>query len=181
MILLADGFEELEAIAVHDVLCRTHACQADFVGTMGSLAVRTSRGFSVQAHTLLEMVDPASYDFLVLPGGKLGVENLKKNEKVISLIKSFHEEGKGTYAICAAPSILGELGFLDGHDYTCFPGFQKGKGRYQEKGVVADGPCITGRSMAYSIPFAEEVARKELGEEALKSAFPGMYGGLREE
>ena len=80
------------------------------------------------------------------------------------------------YAICAAPSILGELGYLDGKNYTCFPGFQTGKGHYIDQGAVVDGDLITGHSMGYTLAFAEAIIKKLLGEEAVLAIRPGTMG-----
>ena len=92
------------------------------------------------------------------------------------MIKKFHDLGKKYYAICAAPSILGELGYLDGKNYVCFPGFQKGKGNWMDKGSVIDGDLVTGRSMNYTIEFASNIVRVLLGEEALERIEHGTKG-----
>jgi 4-methyl-5(b-hydroxyethyl)-thiazole monophosphate biosynthesis len=101
---------------------------------------------------------------------------LKHSEATIALINAFHDAGKPIYAICAAPSILGELGYLDGKRYTCFPGFQAGAGEYVDTGSVIDGDLVTGHSMAYTIAFAENIVRKQLGEEAVKTIYRGTRG-----
>jgi 4-methyl-5(b-hydroxyethyl)-thiazole monophosphate biosynthesis len=176
LILLAEGFEETEAIATHDVLTRTHEIEVSYAAVGDSLEIRSSMGSRLKADFVLGEELLSDYDFLVLPGGKLGVMNLKGSKKAIEAIKGFHEGGKPVYAICAAPSVLGELGYLDGKRYTCFPGFQVGKGIYVDEGVVTDGELITGHSMAFTIDFAEAIVRKQLGEEALAREAPGMRG-----
>ena len=176
LILLADGFEETEALSTHDIFTRSHEIKTTLASIKDGLVVTTSMGLKVFADTLLKDINPDDYDFLVLPGGKLGVDNLKASQEVISLVKRFHEEGKGHYAICAAPSILGELGYLDGRNYTCFPGFQVGKGNWLDEGSVTDGDLITGRSMAYTIEFAEAIVKKEVGDKALERIYPGTRG-----
>lgn len=178
LMLLADGFEGTEAIATHDILMRTHEIDCVLASISSSLEVKTSLGLTVKANTLLSEAKDFDWDFLVLPGGKLGVENLKKVPSVKELVLRMAEKGKGIYAICAAPSILGELGLLDGKSYTCFPGFQVGKGSYQNVGAVKEGKIITGHSMAFTIPFAEEIVKAECGEEALKRIRPGTRGGI---
>jgi 4-methyl-5(b-hydroxyethyl)-thiazole monophosphate biosynthesis len=175
-ILLADGFEQTEALTTHDIFCRSHEIEPVLVSTMGRLEVTSSMGLRVQAHALLESLREEDFDFLVLPGGKKGVENLKANPKVIDLVKAFHEAGKPHFAICAAPSILGELGYLDGLDYTCFPGFEKGKGHYRDEGAVICQETVTGHSMYYTIAFAEKIVELELGKEALERTYPGTRG-----
>ena len=176
LLLLADGFEIVEALASADIIRRSKVLGCDLVSISKKKEVVSSMGTAVKADALLEEVRPEDYSFLILPGGKRGVENLKASEEVLNLVRDFYKEGKGVYAICAAPSILGELGILEGKDYTCFPGFQKGNGHYENAPFVEDGSIITGHSMAYSIPFAEAIVKKEGGEEALEATFPGTRG-----
>jgi 4-methyl-5(b-hydroxyethyl)-thiazole monophosphate biosynthesis len=176
LIVLADGFEQTEALTTQDVLLRTHEAEVTLASISKSLVVESSSLLRVQANALLEDLDLNGFDFLILPGGKRGVENLKASKKVIEAIRFFKEKGKHVHAICAAPSILGELGYLDGLDYTCFPGFEKGKGRYQDEGAVICQETVTGHSMYYTIAFAEKIVELELGKEALERTYPGTRG-----
>lgn len=176
LMLLAEGFETSEAIVTLDALRRTHEAIVDYVSIGDSVEVVSSQGLVFQASGLLKDVASNEYDFLILPGGKLGVENLASNQRVIDLIKQFHKEGKYLCAICAAPSILGELGYLDGRKYTCFPGFQRGNGEYLDIGAVADLKIITGHSMGYTLAFAETIIGTIIGEEALRRIQPGVRG-----
>lgn len=180
LMLLADGFEETEAVATHDILTRTHEVACVLVSVKESLEVSASMGIVMKANALLKDLDESEFDFLILPGGKAGVENLKACQKVKELVLSFHKKGKGVYAICAAPSLLGELGLLDGKTYTCFPGFECGRGECKkEEGALRDGNIITGHSMAFTIPFAEEIVKKECGLKALERIQPGTRGGIK--
>lgn len=176
LMLLGEGFEETEAITTHDILTRTHNITLKYVSISSSLEVPSSMGIVVKAEGFITSETPEPYDFLVLPGGKKGVDNLKHSEAAIALIKAFRQAKKPIYAICAAPSILGELGYLDGKNYTCFPGFQAGQGKYLDQGSVIDGEQVTGHSMAYTIEFAENIVRKQLGEEAVKAIYRGTRG-----
>lgn len=177
LMLLADGFEGTEAIGTHDILTRTHEIDVTYLSISDHLNVISSMGLEMISQGLLgDMPDFGSYDFLVIPGGKLGVENIKKSSLAMEAIKKFHNEGKKIFAICAGPSILGELGYLDGKKYTCFPGFQCGKGTYLETGAVVDGNIITGHSMYYTVEFAEAIVRNLLGEEGIKTIYPGTRG-----
>ncbi len=179
LILLADGFEETEAITTHDILSRTHEIDCVLASISTSLEVKTSMGLIVKANCFINGVDENDFDFLVLPGGKVGVDNLKSCSKVKDLVLAFYKKSKGVYAICAAPSILEELGLLKDKTFTCFPGFEGKTGKYQKNaGAVVDGNIITGHSMAFTIPFAEEIVRKECGEEAVKRILPGTRGGI---
>jgi 4-methyl-5(b-hydroxyethyl)-thiazole monophosphate biosynthesis len=176
LIVLADGFEQTEALTTQDVLLRTHEAEVTLASISKSLVVESSSLLRVQANALLEDLDLNGFDFLILPGGKRGVENLKASKKVIETIRFFKEKGKHVHAICAAPSILGELGYLDDLDYTCFPGFEKGKGHYQDEGAVICQETVTGHSMYYTIAFAEKIVELELGKEALERTYPGTRG-----
>ena len=176
LLLLAPGFEIVEALASADIVRRSKVLGCDLVSISQKKEVASSMGSAVIADALLSQGDAEAYSFLILPGGKRGVENLKGSKDVLDLVRRFFDEGKGVYAICAAPSILGELGILDGKNYTCFPGFQKGNGHYVNAPFVEDGSVITGHSMAYTIPFAEAIVKKEDGKEALEATFPGTRG-----
>ena len=176
LILLADGFEETEALTTHDILNRTHEIIPTLCSIKDEQLVISSAGLRVIADASLGQIREGDYSFLVLPGGKKGVENLKASKEVRALIERFLASKRGVYAICAAPSILAEMGHLDQATYTCFPGFECGKGLYSGKEVEIDGPWITARSMGYTIPFAEAIVKKELGEEALKRIRPGTLG-----
>ncbi len=176
LILLADGFETVEALQTLDVLTRTHQILVTTASISESKIVTSSIGVKVEANALLRDISLQNYDFLVLPGGKLGVDNLSKSTLVIDTIRAFFDGGKDVHAICAAPSILGELGYLDGLPYTCFPGFQKGNGTYQNTGVVITPRIITGHSMGYTLTFAEAIVAHYLGEAGIKSIEPGVYG-----
>lgn len=176
MMILADGFEDTEAIATRDVLERTHQIQVDLVSLTSRKEVRSSHNVFVLLHKTLMEVNEKDYDFVVLPGGKEGMENLKKDEKVRSLLLHFFKEGKLVSAICASPSILGELGILKGKKYTCFPGFQSKDGDYLNIAAVKDENVITGHSMAYSIDFGMEIIRYYLGEDGIRKILPGTNG-----
>ncbi|MBP3713604.1 MAG: DJ-1/PfpI family protein [Bacilli bacterium] len=177
LILLADGCEEVEAIATHDILTRA-GIKVDMVSTKDCHRIHTSMGLTIKVEkNLKEIENPYSYDFIVLPGGKLGVQNLEKNRRVQNIIESYKEQDKLICAICAAPSILGNKGYLDNKKYVCFPSFERGKGFYQEdKGVVVEEKLITGRSMFFTIPFAEEIVKYFLGEEGVKKIQQGTRG-----
>jgi 4-methyl-5(b-hydroxyethyl)-thiazole monophosphate biosynthesis len=178
LMLLADGYEETEAVAAHDILGRA-GIELIPVSVKECHRVHSSRGLTIRTEINLKELgdDLSSFDFIYLPGGKLGVENLKKNKKAIETVRKFHEEKKLVTAICAAPSILGELGYLDGKRFTCFPGFEVGKGiKDDATGVSHDGLLITGRSMYFTIPFAEEIVRYYLGQEGVDKIYHGTRG-----
>lgn len=174
--ILADGFEDTEAIATRDVLERTHEIQVDLVSMTERKEVRSSHNVKILLDKTLPNMNQDDYDFVVLPGGKEGMENLKGDAKVRSLLLGFYQQGKLVSAICASPSILGELGILKGKKYTCFPGFQSKDGDYLNIAAVKDENVITGHSMAYSLDFGMAIIRYYLGEEGVQKVLPGTNG-----
>ncbi len=176
LLLLAAGFEETEATTTHDILTRTGQIEVLTASVTDALEVKSSGGLTYRTDARLKDVDLAHEDFLVLPGGKRGVAGLEASPEAIAAVRYFHDHGKPIYAICAAPSILGNLGYLDGRRYTSFPGFERGKGTPLDEDVVNDGGLITGHAMASALPFAEAIVRQELGEEAVKAIYPGTRG-----
>lgn len=176
LILLADGFETVEALQTYDLLKRTHKFDVRLCSVKNILEVTSSQSVKVTAEFLLSDVDPLSFDFLILPGGKIGVENLKNSAEAHKLIRLFLDAGKDVHAICAAPSVLGMLGYLEGLPYTCFPGFELGNGIWQDTGVVETPHIITGRSMGYTMDFAKAIIAHYYGKEAVEAIRPGVEG-----
>ena len=175
-ILLHDGFEQTEALATMDILHRSHAFDIILLSDMAGLEVKSSSGLIVKADKLLKDSSTDDFDIMVIPGGKAGVEGLYASEPAMSLIKKAIAEGKHVHAICAAPSILGRIGYLKGKKATCFPGFELGEADWQDESVVVDGLTVTGRSMGYSIEFAHAIVKLEAGEEADKRIYAGQLG-----
>jgi len=178
LILLADGFEQVEALAFLDVLNRG-GIKCDLVSISKSFEVCSSSNVTVKADKLIDEInaDGNDYDFIYLPGGKVGVDNLGASLKVKYLITNFYNNNKLIVAICAAPSILCEMRILSDKKYTCFPGFNSGSGEYlKDETTVVDKNIITGRSMYYSIELAEKVLFYYLGEQGVKKVYPGTRG-----
>ena len=176
LILLADGFEQVEALAFMDVLHRARI-ETDLVSISSLNEVTSSSNVKIIANYKIDEISYSNYEFIYLPGGKLGVDNLYKSNKVIEAIKYFVDNNKLVVSICAAPSILARLGYLDNKKYTCFPGFETGKGTYlEDQTCVKDGNFITGRSMYWSIQVGEEVIKHFKGDKAVRNIYPGTKG-----
>lgn len=158
---LTDGFETVEALAVIDVLRRA-GIEVDTVSITGTRMVKSAQDISVQADRLFEDYDFSTTDVLFLPGGP-GHKNYEKSEKLLQLIKEFHENGKRIAAICAAPSVLGHLGILKGKKATCFPGYEKdlygAEVLTAPVAVITDGNITTGRGMGKSIDLGLELVK----------------------
>lgn len=176
-VLLADGFEEIEALTVVDLLRRAQI----YVGTvsiMEDYMVHGAHGINVQAEDLFEEVNFAEADAIVLPGGMPGTTNLKEHEGVKRVVTDFAEKGKTLAAICAAPTVLGDLGILKGKRITCYPSVETEiQGAVITKTPVAvDGNIITSRGVGTAIDFALELIAVLVGRErALKVAESIVY------
>ena len=176
LLLLADGFETTEALATLDILLRSKRIEMTTVSLNKDKVARSNFNIAVSCMANIDEIEPEPYSFMILPGGKLGVDNLKSNAKVQALIDKFISLNLPIYAICAAPSILAAKGYYEGGDYTCFPGFQGGKGNYTGAEVVKREGKITARSMAYSIPFGEAILEELFGEDAVHAVRKGTQG-----
>lgn len=154
ILFAAEGFEEIEALTVVDVL-RRGGVQCDICST-NEHNVTGSHGIAISADVLINEVNFREYDGIVLPGGMPGSENLKNNIKVIEIVKDFYMSGKLIGAICAAPIALEEAGILQGRKITSYPNVKDRLGNciYTENPVEVDGNIITSRGPATSIAFA---------------------------
>lgn len=175
LMLLANGFEDTEALTTRDVLTRGGIAMTT-ASIDNNQLVQSSFGLNVYADTLLKEVNSKEFDFLVLPGGGRGTNNLFISNEVRNIIAEFVKQDKLVCAICAAPSILSRLGYMKGRNYTCFAGCNAGEGNYTANEVEIDGNFITARSMMYSIPFALAIIEKLLGLEAKEKVLIGLKG-----
>ena len=179
IILLADGFETVEALMSYDLFLRA-GMSVDLLSISDNLSVNASNGLKVASNGLLkDNLDKLStYDFIVLPGGKRGTDNLTMSSLVEKALKIMSENDKLLAAICAAPSVLLKYGYLKGLEYTCFPGFENPhECIYKEdKTVVVTPKIITGRSMYWTADFAEAIIKHFLGEEGLRRIYKGTRG-----
>lgn len=159
LLFLADGFEECEGLIVVDILRRA-GISVTTASIMGREQVVSSHQIKIAADVLAEQVDPAQFDAVVLPGGIPGTPNLKACPLVTDTCRSFFKSGKLVAAICAAPSILGALGLLQGKRATVYPGMEDtlAGAEHAPGEVVVDGNLITSRSMGTAIPFALTIA-----------------------
>lgn len=153
-ILLGTGFEEAEAMVPADLLRRA-GIEVALVGLEGR-QVTGSHGIPVIADTTLEELDRDTVDMLMLPGGLGGVEAISSNVHAQALIQYCYDHGRWLAAICAAPTILANLGMLDRRRAVCYPGMEDLMGSaVVQKGspVVVDGHIVTGEAAGSSFPF----------------------------
>lgn len=153
LVPLAEGFEEIEAVTIIDVLRR-----ADIEVTVAGLkpgGVTGSHGIRLETDKSLDEVRAAEYDLIALPGGMPGADHLDQDPRVRRILTEMRNAGKTLGAICAAPKVLASAGLLEGRRATSYPGFlDTAKVQYQEDAVVIDGKLVTSRGPGTALPFA---------------------------
>lgn len=157
-IVLAEGFEEIEALTVVDCLRRADIF-VNVTSLNDDLIVNGAHNIKVMAEEFFSSTNLSDFDILILPGGGLGTQNLSKSMLVKDALKYMVENDKYIAAICAAPSVLGKYGILDGKCACCYPGFEdKLTGAtVSHNGVEKSGKVITARAMGVSIDFSLEI------------------------
>jgi 4-methyl-5(b-hydroxyethyl)-thiazole monophosphate biosynthesis len=156
LVPLADGFEEIEAVTVIDLLRRAgvEVCTAG----LHSRSVTGSHAIALEADATLDSVADQPYDMVVLPGGMPGAQRLREDPRIARLVRRQAENGRYAAAICAAPGVLAAAGLLDGRSATSYPGFldpQAVRGlALSDAPVVVDGPIVTSRSAGTALDFS---------------------------
>ena len=166
-IFFANGFEEIEALTVVDLLRRA-GIEIDMISVTGDKKVTGSHKIPVMVDSLIENITADDYDMLVLPGGMPGTVNLEMCSRLQDAIADFNNKGKLLSAICAAPGVFGRKGILEGRKASIFPGLEselKGANvSYDE--VSIDGHFTTSRGMGTAIPFGLAIIERFQGKEA---------------
>lgn len=175
-VFMVDGFEEIEALTVVD-LARRAGIEVDVISAMADCIVCGSHKIPVVCDMHISDVEKDVYDMVVLPGGP-GHRALEENSVVMDMVDTYFAKGKFVAAICAAPSILGKRGILNGKKACCFPSFEK----YLEGAEVSfdkvcvDGNVITSRGMGTAMDFAIAIVEALEGKEkALEKAKEIVY------
>ena len=167
LVPVADGTEELEAVAIIDVLRRAGAA-VTVASVSGKRQITASRGVVIVADALIEDCATMDFDLVVLPGGIPGAEHLRDSVDLIGLLKRQRDK-EGLYgAICASPAVVLEHhGLLEGRQATCHPGFVDHlSARDQiESRVVTDGNCLTSRGPGTAVEFALELVERLYGRD----------------
>lgn len=159
LILLAPGFEEIEAMAVIDILKRANVDVVS-AGIQPGVII-SSHGVKIVPDIYIDMAKADGFDMLILPGGMPGTTNLNNDARVKVLILDFYNTDKYIGAICAAPYVLSEAGILQDKSATSYPSMQsnlKAKHVIQDQKVVQDGKIITSQGPATAIDFALALA-----------------------
>ncbi|MFH0911616.1 MAG: DJ-1 family glyoxalase III [Planctomycetota bacterium] len=176
LVVLAAGFEEIEAVTVIDVLRR--AGVEVTAAAVACLRVDGSHGLPVVADATLADVKDKNFDAVILPGGMPGSETLGGSGMVKEIVLRHHKAGRLIAAICAAPACaLAPWGVLDGRTATCYPGMEgrfSPKTRHSRERVVADGNLVTSQGPGTALAFALELAKRLAGPPALAKLTAGM-------
>lgn len=165
-IFLADGFEEIEGLTVVDILRRA-GVEIHMVSITGETKVTGSHGIEIKCDTCIGQENFSETELFVLPGGMPGTKNLGACKALTELLTASFETGKKLAAICAAPSVLGDLGILKGKKVCCYPGFEEHLTGAQVvfDQVAQDGNVTTSRGMGTAIPFALSLVSQMVSEE----------------
>ena len=163
LVFIASGFEEIELTSVVDILRR---CNIEvIIAGLKRGVIEGAHGIKITSDKSADKVNLKIFDAVIVVGGPPGTENLQRDKRVRTALKKSADFGKITAAICAAPSILSDIGLLKGKTCTIYPGMEKelkrGGGKFKdESSVVVDGKIITSRGPATAIPFALKIAEK---------------------
>jgi 4-methyl-5(b-hydroxyethyl)-thiazole monophosphate biosynthesis len=176
-ILLADGFEEIEALAPADVWRRL-GLNVKLAGVTGKTVVST-RGIPVTADLMLSELNAENLLFVYLPGGLPGATNLRDNEQVIKLIQAVHNDGGFLGAICAAPIVLAKAGLSAGRKITGYPTTENGVEGLVYTGELTEDSgdrILTGKGPGAAIPLAFRIAAAlGISENTLNQLKQGMF------
>lgn len=174
LVPLAEGFEELEAVTIIDVLRR--AGIEVVVASLAGSPVTGSHGIRLAADTPLAALVEQEFDMIALPGGMPGAEHLKKDARIAEIIRRLHGKGRPVAAICAAPMVLAAAGVLDGRRATSYPGFLDDATRASvvDEAVVVDRGVITSRGPGTALDFALALVEELSGPAARATIESGL-------
>lgn len=183
-IFLADGFEDVEALATNDVL-RRGGVPVNLISISDEPFVCSSHGVTVGVECSIHDIEfdhsgTTARDVMIFPGGMPGTKNLAACKTLIKAMQAHYDAGGTVAAICAAPGlVLGQLKDLEGVEFTCFDGFQDGpvsKGAvFTPRPAVTCGRIITGRSAGHAIAFGLEILERVKGPEAVAKVDYAMH------
>ena len=177
LIILSNGFEDVEALATIDLLRRAKIT-IDMVSIDKDLSVQTSHGVIIQAEKTLKDINLNDYSFLVIPGGKAVFNTLVDSRVVESMVEFFNKKNQLIACICAAPMVLGKMGLLRDKEYVCYPGCENEtfEGTYKEnENVVRVDNIITSKACGTVFDFALEIIDYLLGSVASKRIKNEIY------
>lgn len=176
LILLADHFEDVEALITIDMLRRAKI-QIDLVSMTNNIELTTQSNIKLLADYLLKDINTKEYDFLVIPGGKAVFETHLSSNITKNIVNEFNNQNKLIATICAAPGILGVNGLLDNKEFVCFPGCENNvpKGMLVDKKVVVTNNLITSKAAGTTFDFAYEIIKYLTNEKLAKQVLSSVY------
>ncbi len=168
-VFFAEGYEEIEALTVVDLLRRA-GIETQMVSVTGNKQVMSSHKVPVIMDALLSDVNFDEVDMIVLPGGMPGTKNLENCAELMAQVDAFVQAGKYVAAICAAPSILGHRGILQGRRACCYPEYEEELtgAEVTRNSVEIAGNVITSRGMGCAIDFSLAIVSVYKGQNAAK-------------
>lgn len=174
LVPVADGSEELETVAIIDVLRRSGA-EVTMAAVEG-LTITASKGVKLLADRLLSECPGETFDLIALPGGMPGAEHLRDSTTLIGMLKRQAGEGRLYAAVCASPAVaLYPHGLLQGRRFTCHPNFTKGiEGQLIDEAVVVDGNLVTSKGAGTAVDFALTLVGLLYDSEKVQQVRQGM-------
>lgn len=177
-IFLAPGFEEIEALATVDAMRRAGMKVVE-VAVADTKNVTGATGQTVVADSLITEIDPTDAEWIIIPGGQPGADNLHASPKVNEIIKNRFDRGGRIAAICAGPAVVvAPTGILKGKKATCYPGLgdmiESGGGTYVKEAVVVDGNIITSEGPGTTLKFAKAIICASEGEQKASEVLASM-------
>ena len=178
LIPLAPGFEEIEALAVVDILRRAGA-EVLLAGTVDG-PIEGRNKIKILADTSLDSVKEQDFDMIVLPGGAVGTENLKKDPRIKDIVERLYKKGRLITAICAAPTVLSAIGITAGKTVTSHPTVRTKlqREKLSEERVVVDGNIITSQGPGTAIEFAFKLVEILFGKEKVLEVNKGVLARI---
>lgn len=175
-LFLAEGFEEIEAIATIDVLRRGEV-NLKTVSISDRREAMGAHGVTIVTDLLLEEVNEQDIEYLIFPGGMPGAGNLSENTSLMKMLQQHFDRGGRVAAICAAPAlVLGKIKTDRQYKMTCYPGFESylPHACVMTESVVTDGRMITGKGPAFAVDFGLAILRELVSEEKAREVAAGM-------
>ncbi len=178
VIILSPGYEELEAVAVVDILRRAGIDIR--IAAVENGPVASARGIKIVPDVSLDEIKDDKFDLIVLPGGLDSTETLSGDGRVIGMLRNQIDEGRMVGAICAAPTVLDRHGLAEGHEITCHPVCREAvrHSRISDKRVVTDGLLVTSQAPGTALEFALRLVELLEGTEKMKEVNKGVIARL---
>lgn len=180
-IFLAPGFEEIEAFATVDAMRRAGMKIVE-VAVADTKSVTGATGQTVIADSLITEIDPTDAEWIIIPGGQPGADNLHSSPKINEIIKNQFDRGGRIASICAGPAVVvAPMGILKGKKATCYPGLgnmiEAQGGTYVKKPVVIDGNIITSEGPGTTLKFVKAIISASVGEQKADETLASMLAG----